>query len=52
MSITRRIIAIAFSACGAGVWTYLAVTGSDTAIASLGTAVSLILGYYFGNASK
>jgi hypothetical protein len=45
-SLTRRIIAIMFSACGAGTLTYLATTSGD-ATALIGV-VGIIIGFYFG----
>lgn len=48
MSITRRIIAIMFAICGAGVTSYLAIQGSEQAFTALIASVSMILGYYFG----
>ena len=47
-SVTRRVLAIMFGVCGAGTATYLAVQGSDIAFTALVTAVSMILGFYFG----
>ena len=47
-SITRRIIAILFSACGAGVLTYLSIMGSSEALVALIAVVGTITGFYFG----
>jgi len=47
-SITRRIIAIIFCVCGAGVMSYLAFKGVVEAFTALNTIVSLIVGFYFG----
>uniref|UniRef100_A0A6M3KWV4 Uncharacterized protein n=1 Tax=viral metagenome TaxID=1070528 RepID=A0A6M3KWV4_9ZZZZ len=51
-SITRRIIAIAFSLCGAGVLTILAIQGSEPALTALIAIVSAISGFYFGAKSN
>ena len=47
-SVTRRIIAILFSVCGAGVMTYLALNGSPEAFTALVATVGVVVGYYFG----
>ncbi len=47
-SITRRIIALMFCFCGAGVMSYLAIKGIVEAFTALNTIVSLIVGFYFG----
>lgn len=52
-SVTRRLIALLFAVCGAGVFTYLALQGVSEAFVALNTAVGLVLGYYLGvQASK
>jgi len=51
-SLTRRTIAITFSACGAGTLTYLALTGNDTALTALIAIVGTISGFYFGAKSN
>ena len=45
---TRRIIAILFSACGAGVLSYLSLTGSSEALIALIAVVGTVTGFYFG----
>lgn len=47
-SLTRRIIAILFSSCGAGVLTYLSVIGNTEALIALVATVGTICGFYFG----
>ncbi len=47
-SITRRIIAVVFALCGAGVMSYLSLKGDVSAFTALNTIVSLIVGFYFG----
>jgi len=47
-SLTRRILAILFGVCGAGVLTYLSIMGSQEALVALISTVSLIIGFYFG----
>jgi len=51
-SLTRRIIAIVFSVCGAGTLTYLALTGGDTALTALIAIVGSVTGFYFGAKSN
>jgi len=51
-SLTRRIIAITFAACGAGVLTYLSIIGSAEALIALIAEVGTILGFYFGTQNK
>ena len=49
MSITRRIIALIFAICGAGVLTYLAVVeGNGDALTALIGFVGMVIGFYFG----
>lgn len=47
-SVTRRIIAVLFSACGAGVLTLLSLNGSSDALIALTAIMSSIIGFYFG----
>ena len=47
-SITRRIIAIIFSAGGAGALVYLTITGSSEALTALVSITGTIIGFYFG----
>ena len=47
-SLTRRIIAITFSICGAGVMTYLSLQGSAEAFIALVAVVGTITGFYYG----
>jgi len=47
-SLTRRILAIMFGVCGAGVMGWLALQGSELAFGALVTQVAMILGFYFG----
>jgi len=47
-SLTRRIIAIVFSICGAGTLTLLALTGHDMALTALIAIVGAVTGFYFG----
>jgi len=47
-SFTRRIIAIVYSACGAGVLTYLSIIGSSEALIALIATVGTVTGFYFG----
>ena len=51
-SITRRIIAILFSVCGAGVMTYLSIMGSSEALVALIATVGTVSGFYFGTQSS
>ena len=51
-SLTRRIIAITFSICGAGTLTYLALMGSGEALTALIAVVGTISGFYFGAKSS
>jgi hypothetical protein len=47
-SITRRVIAIAFSLTGAGVMAYLSLTGSESAFTALVATTSSVVSFYFG----
>ncbi len=46
--LTRRLIAILFSLCGAGVLTYLSLMGNPEALLALVATVGVIIGFYFG----
>ena len=47
-SVTRRVLAIVFSACGAGVLTALSLVGNEVALAALIATVGTVTGFYFG----
>jgi len=47
-SLTRRVLAIMFGVCGAGVMTYLAIQGSGEAFTALVAVVATVTGFYFG----
>jgi len=47
-SLTRRILAIMFGVCGAGVMTWLAIQGSSEAFTALVAVVGTVTGFYFG----
>lgn len=47
-SITRRVIAIMFAACGAGVLSYQAIQGEQSALTALISIVSMVVAFYFG----
>ena len=47
-SMTRRVLAILFGACGAGVLTYLSLMGSPEALGALVATVGIVMGFYFG----
>ena len=47
-SVTRRVIAITYSICCAGVLTYLSVAGVESALISLTGMAGMVLGFYFG----
>uniref|UniRef100_A0A6M3K4P2 Holin n=1 Tax=viral metagenome TaxID=1070528 RepID=A0A6M3K4P2_9ZZZZ len=51
-SVTRRILAIIFGVCGAGVMTYLAIQGSSEAFTALVAVVGTVSGFYFGVQNK
>jgi uncharacterized membrane protein YfcA len=52
MSVTRRILAILFGVCGAGVMSYLALYGVDEAFTALVATVGSVIGFYFGTKSQ
>jgi hypothetical protein len=45
---TRRIIAVLFAICGAGVMSFLSIKGEEVAFTALISVVSIIIGFYFG----
>ena len=51
-SVTRRIIALIFSVCGAVTLTYLAITGNNEAMVALIAIVGTITGFYFGTKAE
>jgi len=52
-SLTRRIIALIFSVCGAGVLSYLIIAeGSEPALTALIAIVSSVISFYFGVKSQ
>jgi hypothetical protein len=52
MNLTRRIIAISLTVIGGVVLAYLSVKGDEVALASLTSAVLLVIGFYFGDSKK
>jgi hypothetical protein len=45
-------MALAFSACGAGVMTYKSIIGNGDAMTALIGMVGIVLGFYFGVKSQ
>lgn len=48
ISLTRRILAIMFGVCGAGVMTWLSINGNEGALTALIATVGTVTGFYFG----
>ena len=52
MNLTRRIIAVSVAVIGCGVLAYLAIIGSEVALASLTGVLGIVIGFYFGTSKS